>query len=103
MGGLADNRAMTMVVRRRSHGTFRIGPILARQIRRDDRVGYSAMDMTGLTVVMVRLRVNMDQRNGQHPNRQPRHKDCTSLGHAGKHVLHIFLHINLVTTVAQTA
>ncbi len=61
MGGLAD------------HGTFRIGPILARQIRRDDRVGYSAMGMTGLTVVMVRLRVNMDQRNGQHPSRQPRH------------------------------
>gem|GEM_PF-5239883 len=72
MGGLADNRAMTIVVHRRRHGTFRIGPIRARQIRRDDRVGYSAMGMIGLTVVMVRLRVNMYQRNGQHPGSQPR-------------------------------
>ena len=103
MGGLADNREMTMMVRRRSHGTFRGGPILARQIRRDDRVGDPTVDMIGFTVMMVGLRMNMNQRHSQHPGRQPRHKNCTSPGHTGKHVRHIFLHINLVTTVAQNA
>ena len=103
MGGLAYNREMTIMVRRRSHGTFRGGPILAGQIRRDDRVGDPPVDVIGFTVMMVSLWMDMDQRHSQHPGGQPRHKDCTSLGHAGKHVLHIFLHINLVTTVAQTA
>jgi hypothetical protein len=92
MGGLAHN-----------HGTFRIGPILAWKIIRENRVKNCTVGMTGLTVVMVRLRVHMDQRNGQHPGGQPRHEDCTSLRHAGKPVLHIFLHSDLVSTVAQNA
>jgi hypothetical protein len=77
MGGLAYNREMTMMVRRRSHGTFRGGPILARQIRRDDRVGDPTVDVIGFAVMMVSLRMNMDQRHSQHPGGQPRQDDRT--------------------------
>ena len=101
VGGLTDDRRMSIGIRRGSVDSFRTVPILARQIRRDDRVGYSAMGMTGLTVVMVRLRVNMDQRNGQHPNRQPRedHQACPQ--HIREHLWHESVHLDLARTVAQ--
>ena len=101
MGGLADNREMTMMVRRRRHGTFRIGPVRARQIRRDDRVGDPPVDVIGFTVMMVRLRVNMDQRNGQHPNRQPREDHQAWLQHIRERLWHESVHLDLARTVAQ--
>jgi hypothetical protein len=72
VGGLTDDRGMSIGFPRGSRGSFSIVPILARKIRRDDRVENSTVGVAGLTVAMIRLRVNMDQRNGQHPNRQPR-------------------------------
>jgi hypothetical protein len=77
MGGLADDPPMSIGTRKGSVDSFRTVPILARQIRRDDRVGDPAMGMTRLTVVMVRLRMNMNQRNGQHPDGQPCQKRWT--------------------------
>ena len=60
MGRLTDNRATS------------IGSILARKVRREDRVGNRTVDMTRLTMVMVCFRVHVDQWNGQHPGSQPR-------------------------------
>src|SRR5712691_3735826 len=88
MGGLAYNREMTIMLRRRSHGTFRGGPILARQIRRDDRVGDPTVGMTGLTVMMVRLRVHVNQRNGHHPDRQPREDHQARPQHMREQMMH---------------
>jgi hypothetical protein len=35
-------------------------------------MGNPTVDVTKLIVVMVCFRVNVDQRDGQHPDRQPR-------------------------------
>lgn len=95
MGGLADERAMTIVVRMRSHGTFSVGPILARQIRRDDRVGDATVDVIGFTVMMVNLWMNMDQRYGQHPGRQPREDHQAWPQHIREHLWHESVHLDL--------
>jgi hypothetical protein len=92
---------MTMVVRRRSRVPVGIGPVLARQIGGDDRVGESAMGMTGLAMVMVRLRVNMDQRHGQHPRRQPREDHHACPQRIREPVWHEPVHLDLAGTVAH--
>lgn len=48
------------------------GGKLAWQIGRENCVGSPTVDVTKLIVVMVCFRVNVDQRDGQHPGRQPR-------------------------------
>ncbi len=88
VSGRANDQPMSFGVRRGSNNSFRPVPILARKISSDDRVENSTVGMTGLTVVMVRLRVHVNQRNGHHPDRQPREDHQARPQHMREQMMH---------------
>ena len=45
--------------------------VLTLEVWRENRVDGAAVNMTGIPVAMVGLRVHVDQRNRDHPEHQP--------------------------------
>jgi hypothetical protein len=54
---------------------FVIIPKLAVQITREDRMQGAAVDMPGLSMVMVRVRMDMEQGNREEPHDHPSKDD----------------------------
>ncbi len=55
--------------------------VLALEVWRENRVDGAAVNMTGILEAMVRLGMNVDERNREHPPDQPRHHDGTGAVH----------------------
>ena len=103
VGELTDDRGVFISIRSRSPGSAIVRAMLTRKIGRKDRVGEPAMDVIGFAVMMVSLWVNMDQRNSQHPGRQPREECHACPQHIREHLWHESIHLDLARTVAQAA
>jgi len=41
------------------------------QVGRENRMGGSAVDMSGFSMMKIRFWMHVDQGNGEHPNRHP--------------------------------
>ena len=64
MSGLADLEWLSRIVLLRRRSLAFPGGILAGKIGREDRMEESTVDVTGLTVVMICFRMDVEQGNG---------------------------------------
>jgi len=50
--------------------------VLTVEVWREDRMDRTTVHMTGIPMPMVGLRMQVDQRNNQHPQNQPGESEC---------------------------